>query len=86
VEETIPTPKREIEKPFLMPIEDVFSIAGRGTVATGRIEFGEIKVGDEVEVVGITPAPTKTICTGMYIYIMYIYIHTFIYMHTWQET
>ena len=56
---------REIEKPFLMPIEDVFSIAGRGTVATGRIEFGEVKVGDEVEIVGINPLPTKSICTGI---------------------
>mmetsp|Transcript_89352 Transcript_89352/g.193419 ORF Transcript_89352/g.193419 Transcript_89352/m.193419 type:complete len:420 (-) Transcript_89352:170-1429(-) len=65
VEATIPTPKREIDKPFLMPIEDTFSIAGRGTVATGRIELGQIKVGDEVEIVGIKPNPTKTTCTGV---------------------
>lgn len=65
VEATIPTPKREVDKPFLMPIEDTFSIAGRGTVATGRIEFGEIKVGDEVEVVGMNAAATKTTCTGV---------------------
>lgn len=57
-------PKRDIEKPFLMPIEDVFSISGRGTVVTGRIERGVIKVGDEIEVVGIK-ATTKTICTGV---------------------
>ena len=57
-------PKRDIEKPFLMPIEDVFSISGRGTVVTGRIERGVIKVGDEIEIVGIK-ATTKTICTGV---------------------
>ena len=60
----IPEPKREIDKPFLMPIEDVFSISGRGTVATGRIERGRIKVGDEVDIVGIRPT-TKTTCTGV---------------------
>ena len=49
----IPQPKREIDKPFLMPVEDVFSITGRGTVATGRIERGKIKVGEEVEIVGL---------------------------------
>ena len=48
----IPEPKREMDKPFLMPVEDVFSITGRGTVATGRIERGEVKVGEEVEMVG----------------------------------
>jgi len=60
----IPEPVREIDKPFLMPIEDVFSISGRGTVVTGRIERGIIKVGDEVEIVGIKPT-TKTVCTGV---------------------
>ncbi|MBM2829508.1 MAG: tuf [Gammaproteobacteria bacterium] len=60
----IPEPVREIDKPFLMPIEDVFSISGRGTVVTGRIERGVIKVGDEVEIVGIKPT-TKTVCTGV---------------------
>ena len=51
----IPTPKREIDKPFLMPVEDVFSISGRGTVVTGRVERGIVKVGDEIEIVGIRP-------------------------------
>src|SRR5690348_12360103 len=60
----IPTPKREIDKPFLMPVEDVFSISGRGKVVTGRIERGIIKVGDEIEIVGIKPT-TKTVCTGV---------------------
>src|SRR5918993_1091803 len=60
----IPTPKREIDKPFLMPVEDVFSISGRGTVVTGRIERGQIKVGEEIEIVGIRPT-TKTVCTGV---------------------
>src|SRR5690242_4603626 len=60
----IPIPKREVEKPFLMPVEDVFSIAGRGTVVTGRIERGIIKVNDEVEIVGLK-ATQKTTCTGV---------------------
>ena len=60
----IPTPKRDIDKPFLMPVEDVFSISGRGTVVTGRIERGVIKVGDEIEIVGIRPTQ-KTVCTGV---------------------
>ena len=60
----IPEPVREIDKPFLMPVEDVFSISGRGTVATGRIERGIIKVGEEVEIVGIKPT-TKTVITGV---------------------
>jgi elongation factor Tu len=60
----IPVPERLIDGPFLMPIEDVFSISGRGTVVTGRIERGIVKVGDEVEIVGIK-ATTKTICTGV---------------------
>lgn len=60
----IPEPKRAIEKPFLLPIEDVFSISGRGTVVTGRVERGVIKIGDEVEIVGIKPT-SKTTCTGV---------------------
>ena len=60
----IPEPKRDIDKPFLMPIEDVFSISGRGTVVTGRVERGVIKVGEEVEIVGIKPT-VKTTCTGV---------------------
>jgi elongation factor Tu len=60
----IPVPKRETEKPFLMPVEDVFSISGRGTVVTGRIERGIIKVNDEVEIIGLRPT-AKTICTGV---------------------
>ena len=59
-----PDPERDIDKPFLMPIEDVFSISGRGTVVTGRVERGVIKVGDEVEIVGIKPTQ-KTTCTGV---------------------
>ncbi len=64
VDSYIPQPKRELEKPFLMPIEDVFSISGRGTVVTGRIEQGMVKVGEEIEIVGIKPTE-KTICTGV---------------------
>jgi len=64
VDTFIPEPKREVDKPFLMPVEDVFSISGRGTVATGRVERGKIKVGEEVEVVGIKPT-TKTVVTGV---------------------
>jgi len=60
----VPLPERPIDKPFLMPIEDVFSISGRGTVVTGRIERGKIKVGEEVEIVGIRPT-TKTVVTGV---------------------
>jgi elongation factor Tu len=60
----IPTPERTIDKPFLLPIEDVFSISGRGTVVTGRVERGVIKVGEEIEIVGIKPT-LKTICTGV---------------------
>ena len=60
----IPVPKREVEKPFLMPVEDVFSISGRGTVVTGRIERGVVKVNDEIEIIGIAPTQ-KTICTGV---------------------
>ena len=65
VDEAIPMPIRDIEKPFLMPIEDVFSISGRGTVVTGRIEQGKIKVGEEVEIVGIRKESKKTKCTGV---------------------
>ena len=61
----IPDPVREDDKPFLMAIEDVFSIEGRGTVATGRIERGVVKVGEEVEIVGLAAEPTKTTCTGV---------------------
>jgi elongation factor Tu len=64
VDKFIPEPVRDIEKPYLMPVEDVFSISGRGTVVTGRVERGIIKVGDEVEIVGIRPT-AKTICTGV---------------------
>lgn len=65
VDEYIPDPVREIDKPFLMPVEDVFSITGRGTVATGRVERGVVKVGDEVEIVGLNDAPRKTVVTGV---------------------
>ncbi|MGD9950830.1 MAG: elongation factor Tu [Desulfobulbus sp.] len=64
VDSYIPQPERAVDKPFLMPVEDVFSISGRGTVATGRIERGVIHVGDEVEIVGIRPT-AKTTCTGV---------------------
>jgi len=64
VDEYIPTPKRVIDKPFLMPVEDVFSITGRGTVATGRVERGIIKSGEEIEIVGIREI-RKTVCTGV---------------------
>ena len=64
IDEQIPEPARDIDKPFLMPIEDVFSISGRGTVVTGRAERGIIKVGDEIEIVGFTPTQ-KTVCTGV---------------------
>jgi elongation factor Tu len=60
----IPTPKRVIDKPFLMPVEDVFSISGRGTVVTGRVERGIVKVSDEIEIVGLRPTQ-KTVCTGV---------------------
>nr|MBO2482639.1 elongation factor Tu [Bacillaceae bacterium] len=65
VDEYIPTPQREIDKPFMMPVEDVFSITGRGTVATGRVERGTLKVGDEVEIIGLTDEPKKTTVTGL---------------------
>jgi elongation factor Tu len=65
VDEYIPTPQREIDKPFMMPIEDVFSITGRGTVATGRVERGTLKVGDAVEIVGLADEPKSTTVTGV---------------------
>jgi elongation factor Tu len=65
VDEAIPTPERETEKPFLMPVEDVFTITGRGTVVTGRIERGIVKVNEDVEIVGIKPESTKTTVTGI---------------------
>ena len=65
VDTFIPTPDREIDKPFLMAVEDVFTITGRGTVATGRVERGVVKVGDEVELVGIHPETRKTVVTGV---------------------
>jgi elongation factor Tu len=65
VDTAIPEPEREIDKPFLMPVEDVFTITGRGTVVTGRVERGIVKVSEEVEIVGIRPASTKTTVTGV---------------------
>ena len=64
VDDFIPQPTREVDKPFLMPVEDVFSISGRGTVATGRVESGVIKTGEEVEIVGIRETK-KSVCTGV---------------------
>ncbi|MED4876476.1 elongation factor Tu [Anoxybacillus geothermalis] len=65
VDEYIPTPQREVDKPFMMPIEDVFSITGRGTVATGRVERGTLKVGDPVEIIGLSDEPKATTVTGV---------------------
>jgi len=65
VDHYIPTPKREMEKPFLMPIEDVFGIKGRGTVVTGRVDRGQVKVGDEVEIIGLRPDVRRTVVTGV---------------------
>ncbi|MEG6523911.1 elongation factor Tu [Desulfotomaculum sp. 1211_IL3151] len=65
VDAYIPDPERAVDKPFLMPVEDVFSITGRGTVATGRVERGQVKVQDEVEIVGLNEKPRKTVCTGV---------------------
>ncbi|MBF8376887.1 elongation factor Tu [Alicyclobacillus mali] len=65
VDEYIPTPERDTSKPFLMPVEDVFTITGRGTVATGRVERGTLKVGDEVEIVGLREDRRKTVATGI---------------------
>ncbi|EGS5728068.1 elongation factor Tu, partial [Clostridium perfringens] len=65
VDSYIPTPERATDKPFLMPVEDVFTITGRGTVATGRVERGVLHVGDEVEVIGLTEERRKTVVTGI---------------------
>ena len=61
----IPLPPRDVDKPFLMPVEDVFSITGRGTVATGRIETGKIHTGDELQIIGLGADGRKTVCTGV---------------------
>ncbi|WP_422121846.1 elongation factor Tu [Planococcus sp. X10-3] len=65
VDEYIPTPPRDTDKPFMMPVEDVFSITGRGTVATGRVERGQIKIGDNVDIIGLTEEPKSTTITGV---------------------
>lgn len=65
VDEYFPTPERDVDKPFLMPVEDVFTITGRGTVVTGRVERGIVKVGDNVEIVGLQDEPRKTVVTGV---------------------
>ena len=65
VDDYIPTPDRKADLPFLMPVEDVFTITGRGTVATGRVERGQLKTGEEVEIVGLTDEKRKTVCTGI---------------------
>jgi elongation factor Tu len=65
VDNYVPTPERDTDKPFLMPIEDIFTITGRGTVATGRVERGQVKVGEEVEIVGLSDSVRKTVVTGV---------------------
>ncbi len=65
VDKYIPLPQRDIDKPFLMPIEDIFTISGRGTVATGRVERGKVKVGEETQLVGLRPESPKKIVTGV---------------------
>ncbi|MDR1704667.1 MAG: elongation factor Tu, partial [Clostridiales bacterium] len=65
VDEYVPAPVRDNEKPFLMPVEDVFTITGRGTVATGRVERGQLKIQEEIEIVGLTPEKRKTVVTGI---------------------
>jgi len=65
VDTYIPTPQRDIDKPFLMPVEDVFTITGRGTVATGRVERGQVKTGEEIEIIGLKPEIRKTVVTGV---------------------
>jgi elongation factor Tu len=65
VDKYIPTPERKADQPFLMPVEDVFSITGRGTVATGRVERGQLKMGEEIEIVGLMDAPRKSVVTGI---------------------
>jgi elongation factor Tu len=65
VDSYVPVPERDVDKPFLMPVEDVFTITGRGTVGTGRIERGRVKVGDEIEIVGLMDKPRKSVVTGI---------------------
>src|SRR5699024_4828389 len=65
VDDYIPQPERDTDKPLMMPVEDVFSITGRGTVATGRVERGKVSVGDEVEIIGLAEAATKSTVTGV---------------------
>jgi elongation factor Tu len=65
VDSYIPMPERQIDKPFLMPVEDIFSISGRGTVVTGRIERGKVKIQEEIEIVGLRPEPFKRVVTGV---------------------
>jgi elongation factor Tu len=65
IDSYIPTPERDVDKPFLMPVEDVFTITGRGTVATGRVERGTVKAGDEVEIIGLSAERKKTVVTGV---------------------
>jgi elongation factor Tu len=65
VDNYIPTPEREVDRPFLMPVEDVFGIKGRGTVVTGRVERGRVKVGDEIEIIGLRDDVRKTVVTGV---------------------
>jgi elongation factor Tu len=65
VDEYIPTPVREVDKPFLMPVEDVFSIKGRGTVATGRVERGKVRVNEQIEIVGLKEETRTVVCTGV---------------------
>jgi elongation factor Tu len=65
IDDYIPEPERDVDKPFLMPVEDVFSIEGRGTVATGRVERGRVKMGDPIQLVGLNPEPHSTVVTGV---------------------
>ena len=65
VDSFVPTPVRDVDKPFLMPVEDVFSIEGRGTVATGRVERGRVRVNEDLELIGLYPQSKKTVCTGV---------------------
>jgi elongation factor Tu len=65
VDSYVPVPQRDVDKPFLMPVEDVFTITGRGTVGTGRVERGKVKVGDEVEIVGLVDKARKSVVTGI---------------------
>ena len=74
VDSYIPDPERETDKPFLMPVEDVFSITGRGTVATGRVERGTLHVSDEVEIVGIKEETRKVVVTGIEMFLSLIHI------------